>query len=248
MKSSTDSLTPPVLNVFTVSLRIQLCNEFSICSLFFFRWEHFRGLFMKRRRFYGVTCKKSPPNASQTEERRTFFVSSKEFQLLLLLPPQRVDDGDGQSERFLRVAVGPQCVHPGTRCGDVLCRAGGEKENCKVRPDFSVFQAGPPRCLTVPQRAPSGVEEGAVVVVIVTVVGVVVLGDDVLQVGVLPVQVAGLDGPCEHRPVRPRQRICERDKKHKRARKKERKIKWLQTKKKKTKTAVVIYHLQICWK
>lgn len=69
-----------------------------------------------------------------------------------------------------------------------------------------------PRCLTVPQRAPSGVEEGAVVVVIVTVVGVVVLGDDVLQVGVLPVQVAGLDGPREHRPVRTRQRICERDK------------------------------------
>lgn len=49
-------------------------------------------------------------------------------------------------------------------------------------------------------------------VVIVTVVGVVVLGDDVLQVGVLPVQVAGLDGPREHRPVRPRERICKRDK------------------------------------
>lgn len=64
-------------------------------------------------------------------------------------------------------------------------------------------------------------------VVIVTVVGVVVLGDDVLQVGVLPVQVAGLDGPREHRPVRPRQRICERDKRthtHK-------KIKWLPTQK-----------------
>lgn len=59
-------------------------------------------------------------------------------------------------------------------------------------------------------------------VVIVTVVGVVVLGDDVLQVGVLPVQVAGLDGPREHRPVRPRQRICERDKTqtHERERKK----------------------------
>lgn len=55
----------------------------------------------------------------------------------------------------------------------------------------------------MPQRPPSGVEEGAVKVVTVTVVGVVVLGDDVLQVGVLPVQVAGLDCPCEHRPVRP---------------------------------------------
>lgn len=62
-----------------------------------------------------------------------------------------------------------------------------------------------PCCLTVPQRPPSGVEEGAVEVVIVTVVGVVVLSDDVLQVGVLPVQVAGLDCPREHRPVRPRQ-------------------------------------------
>lgn len=57
----------------------------------------------------------------------------------------------------------------------------------------------------MPQRPPSGVEEGAVEVVIVTVVGVVVLSDDVLQVGVLPVQVAGLDRPREHRPVRPRQ-------------------------------------------
>lgn len=71
-------------------------------------------------------------------------------------------------------------------------------------------------------------------VVIVTVVGVVVLGDDVLQVGVLPVQVAGLDGPREHRPVRPRQRICEGDKTqtHKKQRKKKI-IKWLQSKKKK---------------
>lgn len=61
------------------------------------------------------------------------------------------------------------------------------------------------RCsLTVPQRPPPGVEEGAVKVVTVAVVGVVVLGDDVLQVGVLPVQVAGLDRPREHRPVGPR--------------------------------------------
>lgn len=35
----------------------------------------------------------------------------------------------------------------------------------------------------------------------VTVVGVEVTGDDVLEVSVLPVQVAGLDGPCEHSPV-----------------------------------------------
>lgn len=55
----------------------------------------------------------------------------------------------------------------------------------------------------MPQRPPPRVEEGAVEVVIVTVVGVVVLSDDVLQVGVLPVQVAGLDCPREHRPVRP---------------------------------------------
>lgn len=63
-----------------------------------------------------------------------------------------------------------------------------------------------PRSLTVPQGPPSGVEEGAVEVVMVTVVGgVVVLCDDVLQVGVLPVQVAGLDRSREHRPVRPSQ-------------------------------------------
>lgn len=83
---------------------------------------------MKRHRFYGVIYKKSPPNESQTEERRTFFVSSKEFQLFLLLPPQCVDDGDGQSECFPRVAVGPQRVHPRARCRDVLCRAGDEKK------------------------------------------------------------------------------------------------------------------------
>lgn len=62
----------------------------------------------------------------------------------------------------------------------------------------------------MPQRPPSGVEEGRVEVLMVAVVGVVVLRDDVLQVGVLPVQVAGLDGSCEDRPVRPRQRVCER--------------------------------------
>lgn len=37
----------------------------------------------------------------------------------------------------------------------------------------------------------------------VAVVGVVVLCDDVLQVGVLPVQVAGLDRSREHGPVQP---------------------------------------------
>lgn len=63
-------------------------------------------------------------------------------------------------------------------------------------------------CLTVPQGPPSGVEEGAVEVVVVTVVGAVVLRDDVLQVGVLPVQVAGLDGSREDGPVRSSQRIC----------------------------------------
>lgn len=61
--------------------------------------------------------------------------------------------------------------------------------------------------LTVPQRPASPVEKGAVGVVIVAVVGVMVLGDDVLQVGVLPVQVAGLDRPCEHCSLRPRQGI-----------------------------------------
>lgn len=57
----------------------------------------------------------------------------------------------------------------------------------------------------MPQGPPPGIKEGAVQVVTVTVVGVVVLGDDVLQVGVLPVQVAGLDRPCEHCSVRPGQ-------------------------------------------
>lgn len=35
----------------------------------------------------------------------------------------------------------------------------------------------------------------------VTVVGIEVTGDNVLKVSVLPVQVAGFDGPCEHSPV-----------------------------------------------
>lgn len=57
------------------------------------------------------------------ENKRTFFVSSEELQLFLLLPPQRVDDGDGQPESFLRVTVGPEGVDPGAGCGDVLCEA-----------------------------------------------------------------------------------------------------------------------------
>lgn len=54
----------------------------------------------------------------------------------------------------------------------------------------------------MPQRPAVRVEERALLVVVVTVVGVEVTGDDVLEVSVLPVQVAGLDGPSEHRPVR----------------------------------------------
>lgn len=53
----------------------------------------------------------------------------------------------------------------------------------------------------MPQGPAVQVEERALLVVVVTVVGVGVTGDDVLEVPVLPVQVAGLDGPREHRPV-----------------------------------------------
>lgn len=60
----------------------------------------------------------------------------------------------------------------------------------------------------MPQGPPSAVEQGAVVVVAVAVVNVAVLCDDVLQVWILPVQVASLNGPCEHSPVGPRQGIC----------------------------------------
>lgn len=35
----------------------------------------------------------------------------------------------------------------------------------------------------------------------VTVVGIEVTGNNVLEVAVLPVQVTGLNGPCEHSPV-----------------------------------------------
>lgn len=45
------------------------------------------------------------------------------------------------------------------------------------------------------------VKKGALLVVMVTVVGIEVTGDNVLKVSVLPVQVAGLDGSREHSPV-----------------------------------------------
>lgn len=51
-------------------------------------------------------------------------MSSEELQLFLLLPPQRVDDGDGQSERFLWVTVRSQGVDSGARSWDVFCRTG----------------------------------------------------------------------------------------------------------------------------
>lgn len=53
----------------------------------------------------------------------------------------------------------------------------------------------------MPQGPAARVKEGALLVVVVTVVGVEVAGNDVLEVSVLPVQVTGLDGPCEHSPV-----------------------------------------------
>lgn len=55
-------------------------------------------------------------------------MSLEELQLLLLLPPQRVGDRDGQSERFLGVAVRPQGVHSGTSGGDVFCGTREEQE------------------------------------------------------------------------------------------------------------------------
>lgn len=59
----------------------------------------------------------------------------------------------------------------------------------------------------MPQGPTSRVEEGAVEVVMVAVVGVVVFDDDVLQMGVLPVQVTGFYRSREHCPVQPGQRI-----------------------------------------
>ena len=59
----------------------------------------------------------------------------------------------------------------------------------------------------MPEWPAAGVEQGAVAVVVVTAGGDGVLGDDVLQVGVLPVEITGLDGSCEHRPVGPGQGV-----------------------------------------
>lgn len=55
--------------------------------------------------------------------------------------------------------------------------------------------------LTMPQGRATCVKEGALLVVMVTVVGIEVTGDYVLEVSVLPVQVTGLNGPCEHSPM-----------------------------------------------
>lgn len=45
------------------------------------------------------------------------------------------------------------------------------------------------------------VKEGALLVVMVAVVGVEVTGDNVLEVSVLPVQVTGFNCPCKHSSV-----------------------------------------------
>lgn len=140
----------------------------------------------------GLHTKWRHASLSLMEEKLTFFLSSEELQLLLLLPPQCVDYSNGQSECFLGVAMWPKGIHSGTRSGDVFC-TGRDKRQDILRSGLSfLFWAcslwtACLCCLTVPQRPPSGVKEGAVKVVTVTVVGVVVLGDDVLQVGVLPV-------------------------------------------------------------
>lgn len=64
--------------------------------------------------------------------------------------------------------------------------------------------------LTVPQGPAARVKERIFSVVMVTVVGVEVVVDNVLQVAVLPVEIACLDGSRENRPVGPGARICER--------------------------------------
>lgn len=55
----------------------------------------------------------------------------------------------------------------------------------------------------MPEGPPPGVKEGVFSVVMATVVGVQVTADNVLQVAVLPVETACLDGSCEHCPMRP---------------------------------------------
>lgn len=126
---------------------------------------------------------------------------AEEFQLLLLLPSQRVGDGDGEPQGFPGVPVRPQGVHAGAGRGDVLCKdTSGRSGLCAlVHRQASLGRFG----LTVPQRPPSCIQ-----VVVVTVVGVVVRAEDVLQVGVLPVKVAGLDSSSEHGSVWSHQRVC----------------------------------------
>lgn len=133
--------------------------------------------------------------AIKKEDKLTFFMATEKLQLLLLLPPQRVDDGDGQPKSFLGVTVRSQGIHSGTRRRDMLCDRQGFKKSRRRKHfilrvfSFLIFTEWMEtfRSLTVPQGPPSGVKEGAVEVVMVTVVVVVVLCDDVLQVEVLPV-------------------------------------------------------------
>lgn len=73
-----------------------------------------------------------------------------------------------------------------------------------LKPRFSSIQPTVNRhtqTLTMPQGPTARVEEGTLLVVMVTVVGIEVTGNDVLEVSVLPVQITGLDGPCEHSPM-----------------------------------------------
>lgn len=55
----------------------------------------------------------------------------------------------------------------------------------------------------MPEGPPSGVKEGVFSVVMVTVVGVQVTADNVLQVTILPVEITRLDGSREHCPMWP---------------------------------------------
>lgn len=68
-----------------------------------------------------IKSRKAKLKSTLKEGTLTFFVGAKELQLFLLLPPQCVDDGDGQPERFFGVSVWSQGIHSGTRCRDVLC-------------------------------------------------------------------------------------------------------------------------------
>lgn len=83
--------------------------------------------------------------------KQTFLVRPEELQLFLLLPPQGVDNGDGQPQRLLRVAVRPQGVHPGARCGDVLCRGEGSSARKEIlifiSPQWTGDSSRVPRCL-----------------------------------------------------------------------------------------------------